>query len=382
MFPAEHGYQVARRRSIAQGRQCIQADGQKKQWRVDEPCGNEAELPAVRGNCVYAQNDRYLELSNPAWDKQDAAALSTFYVVPCLLLVIWGWYGLSLHPLLFGNIIFLFGSQPYEPDMAVMFWTSWLIFFPLALGAVVLLYLHFGLNGVHTAFFTYARGRIRFNRHTRKVYVLRPKRCGGNAVLDWDRLRAIVDMDGYDLLTRKNIKPGRKLPYYALILYHPPFDASDPSAKGEDALFVGPSLASGDSAPPLWEYIRRYMEEGPGQHGIPALSPLTGSTYCGIPSSNQRKLEDPFASGGFFYWLSVVTCTWPKFPQEWQSDSGLGEPEDKPVQTGAVMTALVYRAEGKLSAEDEMALMTRYGTPEGLSEAQARLAATGRGAGR
>lgn len=66
MFPAEHGYQVARRRFVAQGRQCIQADGQKKQWRIDESCGNEAALPSVRGNCVYAQNDKYLELSNPA----------------------------------------------------------------------------------------------------------------------------------------------------------------------------------------------------------------------------------------------------------------------------------------------------------------------------
>ena len=41
--------------------------------------------------------------------------------------------------------------------------------------------------------------------------------------------------------------------------------------------------------------------------------------------------------------LSQMTCSWPRFPKEWHSDSGLGEPEDRPVQTGAVMTALVYR---------------------------------------
>lgn len=27
--------------------------------------------------------------------------------------------------------------------------------------------------------------------------------------------------------------------------------------------------------------------------------------------------------------LSQATCTWPRFPKEWQSDSGLGEPEDR-----------------------------------------------------
>ena len=52
---------------------------------------------------------------------------------------------------------------------------------------------------------------------------------------------------------------------------------------------------------------------------------------------------------------------------------GFGEPRRSPVQTGAVMTALAYRAEGKLSAEDEVALMSRYGTEEALAEAKAKL---------
>lgn len=39
-------------------------------------------------------------------------------------------------------------------------------------------------------FFTSLRARYRFNRTTRKVYVLRPKRYGGNVILDWDRVKA------------------------------------------------------------------------------------------------------------------------------------------------------------------------------------------------
>ena len=75
-----------------------------------------------------------------------------------------------------------------------------------------------------------------------------------------------------------------------------------------------------------------------------------------------------------FHMMTQVTCSWPRFPKEWGSDSGLGEPEDKPVQTGAVMTAMVYRAEGRLSAEDEIEFLTQWGDAQELVEANARMA--------
>ena len=67
--------------------------------------------------------------------------------------------------------------------------------------------------------------------------------------------------------------------------------------------------------------------------------------------------------------MSQVTCVWPRFPKEWESDSGLGEPEDRPVQTGAVMTAIVYRAQGRLSPEDNIEFLRHWGTKDALSEA-------------
>ncbi len=36
------------------------------------------------------------------------------------------------------------------------------------------------------------------------------------------------------------------------------------------------------------------------------------------------------------------------------------------------MTALVYRAKGRLSPQDEVEFLTHYGTPEALAEAKAR----------
>ena len=244
-----------------------------------------------------------------------------------------------------------------------MIWFGWTLFLLLAIGALFLIYLLFVRGGVRTAFFSPIRGRIRFNRVTRKAYVLRPKYCGGNAVFEWDKLIALLKP--YPArFERVAAKRG-----FPLALYHPPFRQDDPLAEGEDVIFVGPISLPGapEYVAGLWEYIRRFMEEGPSVDYISAGAPPTYSkiprflspaysTYCGMPSYRQCLLE----MGAVFYLplyrlLVQSTCTWPCFPEEWQSDSGVGEPEAQPVQTGAVMTALVYRAEGKLSKEDAAA---------------------------
>ncbi|WP_354675604.1 hypothetical protein [Cupriavidus alkaliphilus] len=46
--------------------------------------------------------------------------------------------------------------------------------------------------GARTAFFSPLRGRVRFNRKTRQVYVSRPGYCGGDKVFAWDRLEAVL----------------------------------------------------------------------------------------------------------------------------------------------------------------------------------------------
>lgn len=330
------------------------------------------------GRCVYAQNDAYLELCNPGWSTQWHAGFGNAFVLLALF-VIWVWYGIAVHPLLFGKLIFFWRVASNYDSGDLLF--GWLLLFPLALGSAYLIYIWFILGGWRTAWFSPLRGRIRFNRLTRKVYVLRPDSCGGNAVFEWDRLVALLH----------RTPPGHRLEGRidsCLVLYHPPFDAYDPQAKEEDAIFVGPSLLpkATYATAALWEYIRRYMQEGPTVDVIPPNAPEDFAqvprylpqdyfTYCGKPSGLQLGLELQLS---FFdklmHLMSQATCSWPKFPKEWQSDSGLGEPEDKPVQTGAVMTALVYRAEDKLSPEDEVELMTHYGSEEALAEAKAKLA--------
>ena len=128
------------------------------------------------------------------------------------------------------------------------------------------------------------------------------------------------------------------------------------------------------------------MQEGPSVDDIPANAPASFrsiprylpqnyTTFCGKPSGPQYTLEQrPDFIQTLCHMMAQMTCSWPRFPKEWQSDSGRGEPEDRPVQTGAVMTAMVYRDEGKLSPEDEVEFLTHWGDEDALAKARAKVA--------
>lgn len=372
MFIREEGYARLKRLSTAKARAHINLDGQTH-WRTDRSAARGVSMPA---GSVFAQNDAYLEMCNPGWDLQWRAGMGNIYVILPALFVIWSWYGFALHPILFNQMIFFFVLT--DRVSSVFLLGGWLLFFPMALGSAFLIYMWFYKMGMRTCFFTYARGRIRFNRLTRKVYVLRPTYCGGNVVLDWERLVALFDPQSTDRWDKQSVA--------MLALYHPPLDATDPEAKGEDCLFVGPAVSGPEGAAHLWEYIRQYMETGPTVDHIPSDAPANYkgiarylhpdyTTFCGKPDGAQYALEQkPGVMETMFHMMSQVTCSWPHFPKEWESDSGLGEPEDKPVQTGAVMTAMIYRAQGRLSTRDALELMERYGTPEAIAEARGRRA--------
>ena len=376
MFGMEDNWMRFIRKSRAKALDGFNVNGQR-QWKVDERC--DAEGVDIPGSCVFAQNEAYLELCNPGWAEQRIVMFGLLGMTAFSLLIIWMWYGFAVHPILFGHIF-----EVVRPSTRPADWGDyafgWGLFFPLAVGAAFLIFAGFYYMGGRTLFFTYARGRIRFNRMTRKVYVLRPGYCGGNKVFDWDRLVALCDLSG----------GGRKSTIKALALYHPPLNPGDQPARGpaqeEDCIFVGCALPSYSAAAPFWEYIRRYMQDGPTVDKIPPNAPVNYKhvprfvpadygTYCGKPGYAQYRLEvRPGFMEATFHMLSQMTCSWPKFPKEWGSDSGLGEPEDRPVQTGATMTALVYRAKNKLTAADEVEFLTHWGTPEALAEAKAKLA--------
>lgn len=376
MLIAEYEFFRLKQKSLSRGREIINAERQRK-WRHNE--NGPSDGVGLPGRCIFAQNDSYLELCNPGFEDQWKAAAGSILIFPGVIFIIGLWYGLALHPLLFHEF-FIFGHvEPYSrPSESIYIWFGWLGGFPFSIGCLVLLYAWFVGIGNRACFLTYLRGRIRFNRKTRKVYVLRPNFCGGNKMFEWEQLVALMLRVPKDDPRKKNV-PG------ILVLYRGPEFAKLP--QDEDAIFVGNLLPfmREEMAASLWEYIRRYMEIGPTVDCIPPHAPADFKeiprypppdyfTFCGKPSAAQYKLEfRPGFMETTWHMLSQMTCSWPRFPAEWQSDSGLGEPEDRPVQTGAVMTAMVYRAQGALSAQDEVEFLTHYGTPEALAEARAKV---------
>ncbi|WP_354675410.1 DUF6708 domain-containing protein [Cupriavidus alkaliphilus] len=379
MFGREYEYVRAKRRSVARSRELLNIDGQRR-WRVEET--GAAEGVFIPGRCIYAQNEAYLELANPGFGVQSLVTSWALLVLLGCLFTTWLWYGLALHPLLFGRVFFLSWNEPYESAMLTLVIGGWTVMLLFVAGFVFFVVMMFIGLGARTAFFSPLRGRVRFNRKTRQVYVLRPGYCGGDKVFAWDRLEAVLK----PFPARMEPKVVRYEQAQPLVLYHPPFSADDTSAEGEDVIFIESATNTyfPEGVAGLWEYIRQYMEEGPSVDVIPPNAPASFkqvprylppaySTYCGMPSTAQCRLEmDVSFYLPLYMALAQSTCSWARFPKEWESDSGIGEPEERPVQAGAVMTAMVYRAEGKLANADEAEFMRRWGTAEGLDEAMAR----------
>jgi len=371
MFNLEATYAQSRRRSLSASRRTLLLNEQK-QWQINKPA--DAIGVGLADHGVYAQNERYLEVPNAGFGAQCNGGIGVVLIMPLVIFMVWVWYGFTIHPLLTGVQLIFVPWHPWKPTTAG-FVFGWVFAFPMALGCCYMfISLWLDKQGMRTAFFTYARGRIRFNRQTRKVYVLRPKAYGGDAVFEWDRLRALMHSVDPKHPAARRLKR-------VLVLYHPPFDDHDPDGKGEDAIYVGKERDTPEHVAHFWEYIRLYMEEGPTMDYIPEHAPATlkqiprhfpwqYSTYCGKPDAMQYALETRASKGAaILCQLSLMTCTWPQFPKEWGSDSGLGEPEDRPVQTGALMTALVYKMKGQLSSADDAAFGRLWGSEESSMQA-------------
>lgn len=201
-----------------------------------------------------------------------------------------------------------------------------------------------------STFFTALCPRYRFNRSTGKVYVVRPERFGGNAVLDWARVKAHVNWappkswEAEELEQSAEARQARYVSSFggegSLVLYWPPIDAADPERKGEDVLWVGPT-GSGEA---LWQYIRTFMQSG--MRAVPAPGPDNwlrkgfSNAFAHLKervmqNSHQRDAIQGNATSGmtaFNYaanapWaplhsLAERLCYWPRFPEEWNSDCG------------------------------------------------------------
>ncbi|ALF90258.1 MULTISPECIES: hypothetical protein [Ralstonia solanacearum species complex] len=290
---------------------------------------------------LFDYNDHFIELSNIGEEDRsvEAMAVGMFFIGLALALFFWGLL-LTMDPI-FSNGWYI--SMIIGAGMA------------LGMGFVIFL---FWPEKIAPNYFTFLRPRYRFNRTTGKVYVLRPRRYGGNVILDWDRVKAHTSwcapremtpdqVDDKFARQRRQETAGGYFGMRGLVLYWSPLDPSDPERKGEDVLWVGPKLA-GEG---LWQYIRTFMEEGIDK--VPAPTEYewlrkgfhTPSQHLEETEMSASRVLDRIGGRGenstqtkitflmTFLWaplhsLAERLCTWPTFPEEWNSDCGQKRRED------------------------------------------------------
>jgi len=168
---------------------------------------------------------------------------------------------------------------------------------------------------------------VRFNRVTRKVYLLRPKHLGGIQILDWDKTQIILDKNMSELEGTGGF----------LILGWDKGDGVDLEGKPVDDMeltFVGKRTRNASELLAFWEYIRRYMEEGPD--AAPAPKNLINKfPWPWLSLKVAWRLDTQFLRDSTLWifvalnilmlpailihatghWLSLLLCYEPKFPR-------------------------------------------------------------------
>ncbi|MGV8865049.1 MAG: DUF6708 domain-containing protein [Pseudomonas sp.] len=175
----------------------------------------------------------------------------------------------------------------------------------------------------------------RFNRITRQVYVHRPDYAGGIITLPWDAALAAVNPEDPDYTGIGG--------FLAL-----GFPAEHTGAGYGEILFLGRPMRGNNELVGFWEYIRRYMEEGP--QAVPKPKRLLPMAPTPIePIRATWRFMSPFwrGNGKIFvlitslllsplmllhalcHWISLLLCWTPRWPKEIAEAGQPGKPIPK-----------------------------------------------------
>ena len=202
-----------------------------------------------------------------------------------------------------------------------------LVLFPILWLIVLGVFLKYTFRFFRLESFTARRIIVRFNRITRKVYLLRPKHLGGIRIMDWDKTEILID---------KNMSELEGTGGFVILVWDrgDGVDLEGTPTDNIEVTFVGKPTRNASELLAFWEYIRRYMEEGP------AAAPAPEKLICkfpwpwlslkaawGLDSSFIRTRELRIfvllnlllwpvilihATG---HWLSLLLCYEPRFPR-------------------------------------------------------------------
>ena len=266
-----------------------------------------SENPRARSP-VYAFNESFLEMR--CGGSEEKRGLITIMTLGGLGPILYSGVTITL-----GSIyLYLFiGRDPAVIDIIIMMMMS------VMDGAIVYLYLKYGLRFTRLEMLTSRHLLIRFNRVTQQVHLHRPKYCGGIVTFPW-KTTGSTAIDPED----DSLSLGMRLG----LVWHP----SRTGLPHMEMALLGKQGQGGSELRDEWEFIRRYMEEGPHAVPRPRLSTQLPSPIQAFSAQFEglgrffRKSSwlfkvillfvwPAFVIVGTGHWLSLLLCWRPRWPK-------------------------------------------------------------------
>jgi len=188
---------------------------------------------------------------------------------------------------------------------------------------------------IRTEVFTHRHLVARFNRRTRQVHINRPAYAGGVVTLPWDAVVPVIDPDHEEYVGIGGV----------LILG---FMSEQTGAGYDETLMLGRPMSGNAELVGFWEYIRRFMEDGPDSVPRPKrLLKLHPFTWEPLRAA-MRFMSLTWRPGGrlgtiiaatllsplilllaLCHWISLFLCHQPRWPKIIEEAGQPGKPVPK-----------------------------------------------------
>ncbi|MFG0865858.1 DUF6708 domain-containing protein [Pseudomonas sp. FYR_7] len=268
---------------------------------------------------LYAYNNTHIDVRTPNDEKRGLITLSIGSAAAILLCMLFGLIWIIIQFAVTGH------AKNGEPVGAFDFTVlSFALLIPIS---ALYIYYKYAFRYIFLEAFTARRLIIRFNRITRKVYLLRPNLIGGTRIMDWDKTQIIVE---------KNMTELEGTGGFVWLSWDKG-DGTDLEGNPTDDIevaFVGKPTRNASELLAFWEYIRRYMEDGPAAAPAPEkLIPKFPWPWLSLKAAwglDTRFLRNSalwvfvllnilmlplILIHAFGHWLSLLLCYEPRFPR-------------------------------------------------------------------
>ncbi|MDH0650266.1 hypothetical protein N5D48_25945, partial [Pseudomonas sp. GD03858] len=263
-----------------------------------------SKTPKVHGP-VFSFNENFMEMR--CGGSEEKRGLITLATLGGLGPIIYFWASITL-----GSIY----TNIKHPNQHLLI-SFVLDTYMLALGtAIIYFYYKYGLRFTRLEMLTSRHLLIRFNRKTQQVHLHRPSYCGGIVTFPWRSTGSTAIHPEDDALSL-----GMRL----ALVWHP-IRTGLPHL---EFAFLGKQGQGGSELRDEWEFIRRYMEEGPDAVPRPRLSTQLPSPiqafsaqfeglgrffrHSGWPLKVALLLIWPaFVIIGTAHWVSLMLCWRPR----------------------------------------------------------------------